>query len=291
VVLRTFSQARAWRPAVVARLARTLGLRMTLSMTIPSEIQDLIDGSGNNFHAKVAQWFVADGWDIQISPYYLDQTQQKAREIDLVAEKPWPYKNGFGQHEGYILVRLYVECKFVPSHAVFWFAEKSKRDAAELVNSFPGFTLENSYSAEHHYLAQSARVAKLFTSSQTKQQESDLFYKALNQILSAYVAFRGQSLDFSNRKKKLHGNVLSLTYPVVVCSTFDKLFAADFLGKIKTTPQEENFQLEVRYAYGDSQNQRNEYFLVDFVSYDNLKPFTNALENDVNAAITLNSSC
>ena len=260
-------------------------------MTVPSEIQDLIDGSGNNFHAKVARWFVADGWDIQISPYYLDQTQQKAREIDLVAEKVWPFKTGFGQHEGYVLVRLYIECKFVPSHAVFWFAEKSKREAAELVYSFPGFTPNNSYTAQHHYLAQSDRVAKLFTSSQTKQQESDLFYKALNQILSAYVAFRSQSVESASREAKLHGKLLSLTYPVVVCSSFTKLFAADFLGRLQTSPQDENFQLEVRYAYGDpSSAPRNEYFLVDFASYDNLPSFTQAIENDVNAAITLNAS-
>jgi len=111
----------------------------------------------------------------------------------------------------------------------------------------------------------------------------------LNQILSAYVAFRGQSLDVSSGKK-LHGKVLSMTYPIVVCSSFSKLFAADFLGKLKTTPQEENFQLEVRYAYGDSQYHRNEYFLVDFVCYEKLTLFMQAIEKDVNAAITLNSS-
>ena len=260
-------------------------------MTVPSEIQDLIDSSGNNFHAKVAQWFVADGWEIQISPYYLDQTQQKAREIDLVAEKAWPFKTGFGQHEGYVLVRLYIECKFVPSHAVFWFAEKARREAEELVHSYPGFTPNNTYTAQHHYLAQSTRVAKLFTSSQNKQQETDLFYKALNQILSAYVAFRYQPFRSEHRAAKLHGKLLSLTYPAVVCSSFSKLFAADFLGKLQTSPQNENFQLEVRYAYGESSStQRNEYFLVDFVSYDQLKDFTQAIENDVNAAITLNAS-
>jgi len=260
-------------------------------MTVPSEIQDLIDSSGNNFHAKVAQWFVADGWKLQISPYYLDQTQQKAREIDLVAEKAWPFKTGFGQHEGYILVRLYIECKFVPSHAVFWFAEKNRREAAELVHSFPGFTPDNSYTTQHHYLAQSDRVAKLFTSSQTKQQETDLFYKALNQILNAYIAFRGQSVETATHGRKLHGKLLSLTYPVVVCSSFSKMFAADFLGKLQTSLQSENFQLEVRYAHGQSSSgPRNEYFLVDFVSYDNLTPFTQAIENDINAAITLNAS-
>jgi hypothetical protein len=259
--------------------------------TVPSEIQELIDSSGNNFHAKVAQWFVADGWNIQVSPYYLDQTQQKAREIDLIAEKAWPFKTGFGEHEGYVVVRLYVECKFVPSYAVFWFAEKARHEAEKLVFSYPGFGPNNSFAAKHHYLTLSDRVAKLFTSSQSKQQETDLFYRALNQILSAYVALRGQPVKSADSVKKLYGKLVPLNFPVVICSSFGKLFAADFLGQLPTAPQSENFQLEVRYAYGESaSSQRNEYFLVDFVSFENLKPFTQAIENDVNAAITLNAS-
>lgn len=259
-------------------------------MTVPTQIQELIDSSGNNFHAKVAQWFAADGWTIQISPYYLDQTQQKAREIDLVAEKLWPYTNSFGQHQGYVLVRLFLECKFVPSHAVFWFSEKSKHDAESLVCSFEGSTPNNSYTCRHHYLAQSDRVAKLFTSSQTRQQESDLFYKALNQILGAYVSFRHQQAYIEAPPKRLYGRVVSLTFPVVVCSSFKDVFAVDFLGQLPTVSQSENLQLEVRYAYGDISSASNEYFLIDFVSYDGLAAFTKAISGDVDVAISLNAS-
>ena len=61
-------------------------------MTIPAEVTQLIKTSGNNFHAKVARWFRTNGWHIVISPYYMDQTQNKAREIDLIAEKLWPVR-------------------------------------------------------------------------------------------------------------------------------------------------------------------------------------------------------
>ena len=59
-------------------------------MSVPDEITKLIDNSGNNFHAKVARWLSNDGWHITVSPYYMDQSQSKAREIDLIAEKAWP---------------------------------------------------------------------------------------------------------------------------------------------------------------------------------------------------------
>jgi hypothetical protein len=261
------------------------------TMLLPNEVQELIESSGNNFHAKVAQWFAKEGWSIQISPYYLDQTQQKAREIDLVAEKLFPYKKKWSQHEGHVIVRLYIECKFVPAHAVFWFSGKNKRKAESLVCSFEGFASNNSFTSNHHYLSQSSRVAKLFSSSKEKQQENDLFYKALNQILSAYVSFRHQqSYIEAAYEPPLYGSVISLTYPVVVCSSFQGMYAVDFLGQQPTTVQTDNFQMEVSYAYGDSASPRNEYFLVDFVSYEGLANFMAAINEDVEAAIDLNAS-
>ena len=275
----------------MGRLAQTLGLRKRHHMTIPSEIQALIESSGNSFHARVAQWFSAEGWHLQVSPYYLDPTQQKAREIDLIAERHWAFKDGFARHEGYVVVRLYIECKFVPSHAVFWFAEKSKREADDLVHSIDGFTPNNIYALKHHYLAQSERVAKLFTSSQSKLQEADLFYKALNQILSAYAAFRHQPSASGSPSLNLHGKIVTMNFPVIVCSSFKNVYAADFLGQLEPSIQQQNFQLEVRYAYGDaSSTPRNEYFLIDIASYDNLSLLTQAIEVDVEAASYLNSS-
>ena len=84
---------------------------------------------------------------------------------------------------------------------------------------------------------------------------------------------------------------MSLTFPVAVCSSFRNVFAVDFLGKLQPSPQDQNFQLEVRYAHGESSNSpRNEYFLVDFATYDNLAQFTEAISGDVDAAIYLNAS-
>ena len=260
-------------------------------MTIPTPIQELIDFSGNNFHAKVAQWFASNGWQLQVSPYYMDQTQQKAREIDLVAEKSWPFKDMFGRPEGHVVVRLYIECKFVPSHAVFWFAEKSLREAKELVCSTGVFSENNSYTNQHHYIAHSDRVAKLITSSQVKGQEADLFYKALNQILSAFVAFRYGSLAPNALAHSLRGKVLSIELPVIVCSSFKNIYSVDFLGQLPTDSVSENFQLEVRYAHGEASGaQRNEYFLIDVASFDLLSNLLACVEQDVNAAITLNAS-
>ena len=260
-------------------------------MIVPQPIQELIDSSGNSFHAKVARWLTDNGWALQVSPYYLDPVQQKAREVDLIAEKAWPLNTMFGTPVGHVLVRLYIECKFVPGHAVFWFSEKSTAEAKTLVTSTGVFRADNSYTNKHHYLSLSQRVAKLFTSSQTKGQEADLFYKALNQILSAFVAFRSRAPSPQSLQGQLRGRIVLIEFPVIVCSSFQNIYSADFLGQGPTEAVQTPFQLEVRYAHdGATGSHKNEYFLIDIASYDTLPVLMSAIAQDVDAAIVLKAS-
>jgi hypothetical protein len=253
-------------------------------MAIPEQVTALINSSGNSFHARVAQWFQAHGWDIAISPYYMDQSQDKAREIDLIAERRFSVSKGWSpDRSGNVDIRLYIECKYIPAHAVFWFSDKDKAAAEDLVCSFGKFTKDNFYTNKHHYLAQSARVAKLFASENSKGQETEAIYKALNQVLNARVSMQHQvsSRQRSNSQRRL----LLMEYPVVVCSSFSRIFGLDFFGTGEPVPVTENFQLEVQYAYYNRQgNPRNEYFLIDFVEFDQLDSFDKAVENDVKAA-------
>jgi hypothetical protein len=104
-------------------------------MPIPPQVQELIDGSGNTFHARVVRWFSANGWSTNISPYYMDQSQQKARELDLIAEKVIPINGSFNQWVGEIAIRLFIECKFLPGHSVFWFTDKNRTSIEEFLCS------------------------------------------------------------------------------------------------------------------------------------------------------------
>ena len=88
-------------------------------MGVPDEVSKLVRNSGNNFHTKVARWLSDNDWHVVVSPYYMDQTQNKAREIDLIAEKLWPVRDMFDRPMDDVAVRLFIECKFIPSHSVF----------------------------------------------------------------------------------------------------------------------------------------------------------------------------
>lgn len=259
-------------------------------MTIPNEITELVRSSGNSFHARVARWFADNGWHVVISPYYMDQTQSKAREIDLVAEKLWPLTNSFGRAVDDIAVRLFIECKFVASDAVFWFADKDRQSSLDLVCASGPFRRDNMYTEKHHYLSQSSRVAKLFSTSNTKAAENEPFYKALNQSLNAMTSMRGQPLTVPSIRKSGRYPAAVLEYPVVVCSSFDRIYSVDFYADTEPQPITENFQLEVSYAYIDrNESQRNDYFLLDFVAFDKLTDFGSAIDSGAGAAAFLAS--
>lgn len=218
----------------------------------------------------------------------MDQSQAKARELDLVVEKLWPISGHFGNQLGDIVVRLFVECKFVAAEAVFWFAPKNSSAAEALVCSLGPYRPDNKYTLQHHYIAKSRKVAKLFASSNSKSQETEPFYKALNQALNATVAMRSKAPSHPSLIGRHNGKVVTLNYPVVVCSSFAKLYAVDFLEESEPVAIQENFQLEVQYAFHDrTGSQRDDYFLLDFVEFDQLDKFEADIAEGANAGACL----
>ena len=230
----------------------------------------IIASSGNSFHARVASWLKQDGWHVLVSPYYMDTSQGKAREIDLIAERVISVEDDFGRQAGSVVVRMYIECKFVSTHTVFWFAEKDKEAANDLVCRSGVFRERNSYTNEHHYLSTCSQVAKVF-STESKTQEQEPFYKALNQVLSAYVSMDSRPATSPEFRYGRDSANIILNYPVVVCSDFSRLFQTEFFQPTEPRSITDSFQLEVRYAYSDpSGSNRDDYFLIDFVDYENL---------------------
>ena len=213
------------------------------------QVQQLIEGSGNSFHARVARWFKDSGWHVQVSPYYLDRAQEKAREIDLIVEKAFEITDYAGRFEGNVVMRLFVECKFVNGHTVFWFADRDRSAAEALVTATQPFRPDNSYTRKHHYLVD-APVAKVFASEQSRGGEFEWMYKALNQVLNAQTSMIGKRVTIPELQR-YRAKQIVLDFPVVVCSSFQKVFQTDFYESSDARSVTQNFQLEVSYAYAD----------------------------------------
>jgi hypothetical protein len=254
-------------------------------MTIPNEIEAIIQKSGNSFHSRVAQALSTAGWKIRVSPFYMDQSLNKPREIDIIAEKAYVATDDFtGRPAGHVVVRLFVECKFIPAHTVFWMTEKELELAKELLHNTGIFDLNNVNCSKHHYLSGMSKVAKVFATESQRETENDPFFKALNQTLNGYVALRHQSPYIGRAAESRIHEIARLSYPVILCSSFDKIYGVPFYGDSSPYRVQDNFQLEAQYAYSTRGVSLDEYFLVDVVEFNQIDKFLDSIGLDAELA-------
>jgi hypothetical protein len=232
-------------------------------------------------------WFLKEnGWHTQISPYYMDSSTNKPREIDLIAEKSWPYRDRNSGVVDTVNIKLFIECKYIPQVNVFWFSPKDKTSAKEWLRN--NTTLTGSDINDHHYISTNQDVAKLFASKSKPSVENEVVYKALNQSLNAMVYLRHLDsivpIKYSGGKTPLG----KIEIPLIVCNSFDKFFRVNVDGATEPLPIKDAFQLEVNYAYVNcNRNNVNEYFLIDIVDLNSFDKFLAVLDLDKDAMLNV----
>jgi hypothetical protein len=243
------------------------------------QVKEIIANSGNNFHCRVLGRLKEKGWGVLISPYYNDNVSDKPREIDLIAEKAFDIKRLNGDFIGTVNVKLFIECKYIPQKIVFWFYNKDRVKAEHLVLKTTSLKEINIHTKDHHYLRNDS-VAKLFADEKKQKTENEIFYKALTQSLNSLVYYRGSKSVIPQNTQFIKSTV---NYPVIICNDFNNLYRVDIGSSDEPAIINDNFQLEVNYAYLDLSNKHsNEYFLIDIVSYDKIDAFLDDLQTDVN---------
>jgi hypothetical protein len=253
-------------------------------LTIEEEVEAIVNESGNSFHCRVANYLQAQGWHIQVSPYYMDSSTNKPREIDIIAEKAWSYNDKFEGIHGTINIKLFIECKYIPNTNVFWFGAKDMASSREWLERNTPLERENHFLNMHHYVATNPEIAKLFSSKNRPNTENEVIYKALNQSLNSMVYLRHRESIIPAPNDR-HPNVLAnIEMPVIACNSFDKFYRTNMNDDAAAQKIEDNFQLEVNYAYVDqAQNNQNEFFLIDVVDFNQIDNFLSLIEADKDA--------
>lgn len=248
--------------------------------TTKDPIKDLIEKSGNEFHFQVINFLRSLNWTVLVSPYYNDNITDKPREIDIVAEKYFNIKAPpWDEFLGILSIKLFIECKYINREVVFWFDEKDDEKAVRRISRDTGLKSpeENSRTSRHHYLEDS-KVAKLFSSSPEKSLDNELIYKAINQSLNAMVYYKNSGSIIPGTQVQYVKKILN--YPLILCNSFDKFYKVE-VGKSDYSKIENNFQLEINYAYLDRDKiNQNDYFLIDIVDFSRCNDFLKKIEDD-----------
>ncbi len=248
-------------------------------------IQEIIEKSGNTFHSKVIQFLREKGWTVLISPYYSDNQTNKPREIDIIAEKNFGVATMDSKY-GVVRVQLFIECKYISNETVFWFDEKDKNSAEQMIMRNTGLEEHASnVMIEKHHNFWDTRVGKLFSSSKDPQKthESEDFYRALNQALNGTINLRKKGFISNEQKKLQHHFIDDVYYPIILCSDFSKLYKIDIGDDKFKNINDSDFELEVNYSYiNKSGQENNEYFLLDIVDFTKFEQYLEKIEkNDI----------
>ncbi|MFH1702335.1 MAG: hypothetical protein ABIB41_02735 [Nitrospirota bacterium] len=239
------------------------------------KIQEIIEASGNNFHSNVINFLRERKWNVLISPYYTDNASDKAREIDIIAEKAFEVKEGlWGESKGWLNIRFIIECKYINTETVFWFDSKDKKKAEEMLVRNTPLRKDNAYTQKHHYMGDQ-RVAKLFSSEKGKDLSNEPIYKAINQSLNAMIYFRYE-VPIQRQDCRI---LRTICYPIIIVNDFKKIFGVNIGENNHSRITDKFFQLEINYAYLDTnKHNMNEYFLIDVIDFSHLDDFLSEIQ-------------
>lgn len=235
--------------------------------------------SGNDFHYRVASDLEAKDWEVRRSPYYVDMISRKSREIDIIARKSYPVVPLFpGDKYETLLVRLFIECKYIPAshHIDLYFEPKNVNAAADLAKDNNVLqdiddNLVLSFGPKVHHYLNTQEVVKSWSPS-----GDDIFYKGWEQVLHAFIYYREHHPEGNH----------TVDYPLLIVSSSDYFFRRD-VNTQSSSQFTSNFQLAVDYSYpihlaNGKEWSLKKYFLIDVVNHPILDSFLVQLEeNDV----------
>ncbi|MCK5044304.1 hypothetical protein KAR26_01060 [Candidatus Parcubacteria bacterium] len=252
-------------------------------------VKELIKKSGNTFHYQVINFLKKNNWEVLISPYYNDNQTNKAREIDIIAEKKFAIESSF-RKIGDLNIRFFIECKYIDEPNVFWFDDRDNEKTIKRIIKDTGHKHpnENILIKNHHYL-KNKQAAKLFASAKSKLFENEPVYKALNQSLNGMIYYKNSAPTLQQKPTgKIIKILKTVNYPLILFNNFDKIYQADLWDENDYSKTDESFQLEVNYAYLDiAKNNINEYFLIDIIDFNKFDKFLENLERtDIEAIKT-----
>lgn len=205
----------------------------TEAMAIESEavgaVEKIIRASGHNLHTNVVEALKDAGYQVEISPYYVDAHTDKPREVDVVARKAVRVYRDSEEHVVNLVLAL--DCKYMMNPAVFWTFPNENPLASLKVLGLNLQELIQKVGMNRFAYFTTNKIARLFQSgSSSGEPVADPIYKACAQAISGTIFAREHSAE------------PAIIYPLVIADGPGKFFHAD-------TPEEERSSVIVHIDY------------------------------------------
>ena len=213
--------------------------------------QNNIMQTGHKLEEETREILIKNGWDVGPNLYYTDPITGKPREKDIIATLSQMGDNGVIKYQA----RLFIECKNLPKATKIYLTdEKIEHTILDQKIDYAKIAELERNKKFHFY-----KYSQIFAAKDSK----DFLYKAINQNLASFNAFR---------KNNLESGVYFLT---VV-----------FKGKIQYEDQYNNLNSLNRAlikigAMDNTFNLPNKQCIIELVSIDQLEDYLKDITEDI----------
>jgi hypothetical protein len=241
--------------------------------TMDKKLEETIKKSGNNLHMEIVRELEEEGWKVEISPYFYDDTTDKPREIDIIAkiEKPildlkvYDARNMFA-------INLFIECKWFTKEIAF----RSIRSIRDKIKQ--GILLEGSLDRElffersefgkvHHNLV-TPRISALYDTESENQKN---VFDAITQPIKSYLFF-----------KESVGSRRGISYLATIYNGIPGLYEIkdNRLDNLKDLISQTNASVGVNYSYKSPESvyYKSRYFIVDIINRYEISKYLNRIK-------------
>jgi hypothetical protein len=234
----------------------------------PESVESITKYSGHELHLRVASILEIEGWNVAVSPYYIDDLSDKPREIDIVARKRFSYISQSDNEEKGFYLLLGIDCKYITQNAVIW-GRENKLEAGAILTNVDGWhsnlTKEGrSWSRYSKYF----NVGRLISEGNGSQALQGGILQAVKGTLDAFNSNIAATIFYPAVVYKLKGGV--------------NIFS---IGDGKTgvaAPKalEDDWIYHVDYAFVQNGKRLQKNFYVDLVSENKFIDFLHKLNDE-----------
>lgn len=229
------------------------------------ELKEIIEKSGNNLHIDTVNLLERMDWDVDLSSYYYDDTANKPREIDIIAQREVPVFDDFGRAVlDKFKLFLFIECKYFKNELSFRMRRNQEQESKEAM-IIDGWNKEillerEGLFREHHYLKERF-IGKLYDSF---PKEQGIVFNALTQPIKSLTFFKERRLE------------KGIYYPMVVYSGIEGIYAVkrEEADLDKLEPKK-NLIFGLNYSYRSvvDYKLKTHQFFIDFIHQTELGNF------------------
>lgn len=229
-------------------------------------IEQIIIESSNNIALELLKILEENEWNVEFSPYYIDKSSEKDREIDLLAKKNIRCKS---TNRSSFEIILCIECKYLNKDKNFIIRTfKNDLERKDFVKGTNGIYVNKEFREKNHHYSLHQNIGKLYDTKGANKK--DFFIDGIIKPIKKCIFLQDN-----------YNNLGAFIFPVSVFGGIENFFYTSPNTKEPEESKHSLYKVGFNYYPKNSTSIKKDFFVVDIVTLNNFKCFLKELDNSI----------